>query len=426
MPQKIDFKHQQFINCVEPHLDGNRVVDRKTIMKICKENNISFPNWLTTQKAYSAGYGRYVVPSADGSFNPMNDPSQSFTATPEVSLAETIVHTDPVTLATNDGHCGDPLVPNKMATYVPPKDEWNKVTRIFESGKFFTIYNTGLSGCGKTILFEQVCAELNRKFYRVNITRDTDESDLIGGFRLIDGNTKFEYGPVVEAMRNGGILLLDEVDLATSKIMCLQPVLEGKPIYIKKTNEWVHPEPGFNVVATANTKGKGDTGRFVGTNILNEAFLDRFSICIDHPYPDPQMEAEIIKKIYVENGANWQEDSILIGTLVEWCDMIRKTFENDGEIEEIISTRRLVNIVEHYLLFRSPKAKTQTNILRSIKDCINRFNEADREAFLSTFKALEKNFEPAPVETTPVSGSGVNAPSVDANDPVVTSYNAPF
>lgn len=425
MPQKINKNHQKFINLVEDTITIDRVISRKQIMHICRTEGIGFPNWLTTDKSYNAGRGKYYVPTADGSFNPANITNNT---TQSASTLDSIIHTDPVSLATNDSHSGDPMVPDKMSTYVPPKNEWNKVSKIFESNKFFTIYNTGLSGCGKTLLFEQVCAELNRKFYRVNITRDTDESDLIGGFRLINGNTKFEYGPVIEAMKTGGILLLDEVDLATSKIMCLQPVLEGKPVFIKKTNEWVKPEPGFNVVATANTKGKGDNGRFVGTNILNEAFLDRFSICIDHPYPSPKMEAQIIKKIYLDNDEDWTPDSTLIGVLVEWCDMIRKTFENDGEIEEIISTRRLVNIVEHYLMFRSSRSNIKTNIERSIKDCISRFNKDDRDAFLSIFRALETKFEVVVDNSSDTDSTGTTEVSDTSKDCefATTSYNAPF
>ena len=239
------------------------------------------------------------------------------------------------------------LIPDKFDGFV----EWGHykdVTRIIKSGIFYPIFITGLSGNGKTLMIEQAHAKLKREMVRVNVTVETDEDDLLGGFRLVNGETKFVPGPVVEAMEKGATLLLDEVDLGSNKLLCLQPVLEGKGVYLKKVNKWVRPTVGFNVIATANTKGKGsDDGRFIGTNVLNEAFLERFAICLEQPYADTKVEYRIVKGAMTSEGV---EDDEFARKLVDWADIIRKTFFDDA-IDEVISTRRLVHVVKAFSIF---------------------------------------------------------------------------
>ena len=236
------------------------------------------------------------------------------------------------------------LVPSKDAQYVP-FGNFSDVKKIIKSGLFYPTFITGLSGNGKTVSVEQACAQLGRELIRVNITIETDEDDLIGGFRLVDGATVWHNGPVVEALQRGAILLLDEVDLASNKILCLQSILEGKGVFLKKIGEYVRPTSGFNVIATANTKGKGsDDGRFIGTNVLNEAFLERFPVTFEQEYPTPAQECKIITNVAESLGVSDQD---FCKRLVDWGDIIRKTFY-DGGIDEIISTRRLVHIIRAY------------------------------------------------------------------------------
>ena len=239
------------------------------------------------------------------------------------------------------------LIPEKDDTFVK-FGNFGSVKKIVQSRLFYPTFITGLSGNGKTFSVEQACAQLNRELIRVNITIETDEDDLIGGFRLVDGATVWHNGPVVEALQRGAILLLDEIDLASNKILCLQSILEGKGVFLKKIGKFVKPSAGFNVIATANTKGKGsDDGRFIGTNVLNEAFLERFPVTFEQSYPSPATEQKILEGIALDLGV---EDQDFCKRLVDWADIIRKTFY-DGGIEEIISTRRLVHIIRAYSIF---------------------------------------------------------------------------
>ena len=275
--------------------------------------------------------------------------------------------------------------------YVPIEDptyvrwgEYADVAQIIASRSFYPIYIAGLSGNGKTMMVEQACASLKREYIRVQISPETDEDDLIGGFRLLNGETVFAKGPVVKAMERGAILLIDEIDRATNKIMCLQGVLEGKPIMIKKTGEIIRPAPGFNVIGTANTKGKGsDDGRFVSASIIDEAFLERFVCTIEQPYPTRAIELKIVEKHMEKFDC---KDSDFADKLVTWSEVIRKTFEDDG-IDEIISTRRLCHIVHTFSIFRD-RAK-------SIDMCISRFDADSKTAFKDLYTKIDPTILPA-------------------------------
>jgi hypothetical protein len=273
------------------------------------------------------------------------------------------------------------LIPEKDDTFVK-FGNFSDIHKIIKSRLFYPTFITGLSGNGKTFSVEQACAQLKRELIRVNITIETDEDDLIGGFRLVDGATVWHNGPVIEALQRGAILLLDEIDLASNKILCLQSVLEGKGVFLKKIGKFVKPATGFNVIATANTKGKGsDDGRFIGTNVLNEAFLERFPVTFEQSYPTPATEQRILEGVALDLGI---EDRNFCKRLVDWADVIRKTFY-DGAIEEIISTRRLVHIIRAYSIF-GDKAK-------AIQVCINRFDDETKQAFLELYDKVDADFQ---------------------------------
>jgi hypothetical protein len=277
-----------------------------------------------------------------------------------------------------------PAMPAIEQNLIPQKDDsfvkfgnFGDIKKIIESRVFYPTFITGLSGNGKTFSVEQACAQLGRELIRVNITIETDEDDLIGGFRLVDGATVWHNGPVVEALQRGAILLLDEIDLASNKILCLQSILEGKGVFLKKIGKVVQPAAGFNVIATANTKGKGsDDGRFIGTNVLNEAFLERFPVTFEQEYPTAAIETKILNKLCVDEN--------FCKRLADWADIIRKTFY-DGGIEEIISTRRLVHIVKAFNIF-GDKAK-------AIQVCVNRFDDETKQAFLELYDKVDADFQ---------------------------------
>jgi len=269
------------------------------------------------------------------------------------------------------------LVPAKDANFVP-FGNFSDVKKVIQSGIFYPTFITGLSGNGKTFSVEQACAQLKRELIRVNITIETDEDDLIGGFRLVDGATVWHNGPVIEALERGAILLLDEVDLASNKILCLQSVLEGKGVFLKKIGRYVQPTAGFNVIATANTKGKGsDDGRFIGTNVLNEAFLERFALTFEQEYPSVAVETNILKKASASLNVTDQDFCI---NLANWADIIRKTFK-DGGIDEVISTRRLVHIIRAYAIWQDR--------LKAIKVCVNRFDDETKQSFIELYDKID-------------------------------------
>ena len=268
------------------------------------------------------------------------------------------------------------LIPEKDDSFVK-FGNYNDIRKIIQSKLFYPTFITGLSGNGKTFSVEQACAQLGRELIRVNITIETDEDDLIGGFRLVDGSTVWHNGPVVEALERGAILLLDEIDLASNKILCLQSILEGKGVFLKKIGQWVTPASGFNVIATANTKGKGsDDGRFIGTNVLNEAFLERFPVTFEQEYPTPVTETKILNNYCSELDCCNEK---FINALVVWAEIIRKTF-NEGGVDEVISTRRLVHIIRAYSIFG--------NEVKAINVCLNRFDEDTKKSFLDLYDKI--------------------------------------
>ena len=286
-----------------------------------------------------------------------------------------------------------PALPAVEQNLIPQKDDsfvkfgnFGDIKKIIESRVFYPTFITGLSGNGKTFSVEQACAQLGRELIRVNITIETDEDDLIGGFRLVDGNTVWHNGPVIEALERGAVLLLDEIDLASNKILCLQSILEGKGVFLKKIGKRIDPASGFNVIATANTKGKGsDDGRFIGTNVLNEAFLERFPVTFEQEYPTAAIETKILNKLCADEN--------FCKRLADWADIIRKTFY-DGGIEEIISTRRLVHIIKAYNIF-DDKAK-------AIQVCVNRFDDETKQAFLELYDKVDADFQMPDQETVDV------------------------
>ena len=286
------------------------------------------------------------------------------------------------------------VVPSSEQNLVPDQDNtfvkfgpFADVKKIIQSKQFYPIFLTGLSGNGKTFSVEQACATLKRELVRVNITIETDEDDLIGGFRLVNGETVWHNGPVIEALERGAILLLDEIDLASNKILCLQSILEGNGVFLKKIGRVVKPANGFNVIATANTKGKGsDDGRFIGTNVLNEAFLERFPVTFEQDYPSPNIEKKILGGVASNLGVT---DTDFLARLVDWGDIIRKTFYDVG-IEEIISTRRLVHIVRAFSIFKDKS--------KAIRVCVNRFDEETKQSFLELYDKVDADFELNPSE----------------------------
>lgn len=262
-------------------------------------------------------------------------------------------------------------------TFVP-WGAFSDIVKIIKSEMFYPVYISGLSGNGKTFMVEQAAAKLNREFIRVQINPETDEDDLLGGFRLINGETVFSKGPVLKAMENGAILLLDEIDRATNKIMCLQGILEGKPVLVKKTGETITPAPGFNVIATANTKGKGsDDGRFTAASIIDDAFLERFTVAVDQQFPSQAIEKKIVNK-HMEKFDMVDPD--FSENLVAWADIIRKTFYDDG-VDEVISTRRLCHIVQTFSIFKDK--------MKSIDLCIARFDDDTKLAFLDLYSKVD-------------------------------------
>ena len=310
--------------------------------------NVSQPTVFKRLKQFKVGRGKWDLTVAD-----LERVFEAPSKTPEVSL-----------------------IPNKDSTFVP-FGAYNDLKKIIQSKAYYPVFITGLSGNGKTVSVEQACAASARELIRVNITIETDEDDLIGGFRLVNGDTVWHNGPVVEALQRGAVLLLDEIDLASNKILCLQSILEGKGVFLKKIGRYVKPAAGFTVVATANTKGKGsDDGRFVGTNVLNEAFLERFPVTFEQSYPSPKTETRILDNVGCETE--------FAENLVKWAGAIRKTFY-DGGVDEIITTRRLVHIAQAYTIF-GDKLKALTN-------CINRFDEDTKQSFLDLYTKVDAGEE---------------------------------
>ena len=389
-------RQQTFIDALYVHgckspltfADMKEVCDNSGIYKMP-------PSWITHDSERKVARGLYAIPEIDGttiSQSADTTPVKSSEVIPNVVVQDgaksapqgVVQSVDEMNVASlvmgMTGGDRDSLVPQKNTSYVA-WGHFKSVEKIVRSKKFYPIFITGLSGNGKTLMVEQVCAKLKRECYRVNITRQTDEDDLLGGFRLINGNTVWQDGPVTTAMKNGGVLLLDEVDLASANVMCLQPVLEGKGVFLKKIGQWVTPSAGFTVFATANTKGKGsDDGRFVGTGIMNEAFLDRFPITFEQPYATRATE----RKILVKSGC---EDEDFSDNLTKWAEIIRKTFA-EGGVDEVISTRRLVNIVEAFNIFNDKRL--------ALNLCMNRFDDLTKKSLIDLYEKVDADM---PTET---------------------------
>ena len=370
---KMNDKKVTFVKAARAMLGEDRTsINRAEINAVLAENDLPNCSWLKSSKMRKTR-GEYWLPTVDGKY------AQDETPTPVASnISQEVsatVQMAPSAIGVMEEQ--DSYIPEKFSGYVA-WGNFNTVKEVIKSGIFYPLFITGLSGNGKTLMVKETCARLHREYVRANITVETDEDDLIGGFRLLNGETVWHDGPVVTAMKRGALLLLDEVDLASNKIMCLQPVLEGSSIYLKKIGKWVHPAAGFNVIATANTKGQGsDDGRFIGTNIMNESFLERFPVTIEQTYPTNKIEEKILvnelaKQDKVEND--------FVGNLVKWADVIRKTFY-EGGIDEIISTRRLVHIVNAFGIFED-KAKALTM-------CISRFDAETRDSFLDLYTKVD-------------------------------------
>ena len=378
---KMNAKRIAFVNAARMLFGESKdSITRPEIQAVLEENEgMTFPQWVVGQQFRTETRGMYHLPLENGRFD-LIDPEVSNTLSAADSakvyeVAATSVAMAPKAIEVLEEQ--ESYVPEKFVGYVT-WGNYNVVRDVVKSGIFYPIFITGMSGNGKTLMVKEVAARTKREFVRANITIETDEDDLIGGFRLINGETVWHDGPVLMAMKRGAILLLDEIDLASNKIMCLQPILEGSSIYVKKIGKWVHPTPGFNVIATANTKGQGsDDGRFIGTNVMNESFLERFPVTIEQTYPTNKIEEKILNN---ELAKNDKVDGEFVGNLIKWADVIRKTFA-DGGVDEIISTRRLVHIIGAYSIF--------DNKMKAIEMCVARFDSETKDSFLDLYTKVD-------------------------------------
>ena len=336
---------------------------RAEINSLVSKKKLKNPSWLKTDK-YKVDRGTYKLP-LEGK------------PTENEKLMEAPVEATKTEAAYVVSSLVGDIVPKKDPIFVS-FGNYPDVKQIVKSNQFYPVFITGLSGNGKTMGVTQACAELKKELIRVNITIETDEDDLLGGYRLKDGQTVWQNGPVIEAMERGAVLLLDEVDLASNKIMCLQPILEGSGVFVKKINKFVKPKDGFNVIATANTKGQGsEDGKFIGTNVLNEAFLERFPITFEQSYPTMKIEKKILTNTLKAAG---KTDDKFIDKLTTWADVIRKTYF-DGGVDEIISTRRLVHITQAFAIF--------DNKMKAIQMCTNRFDDDTKNSFVELYTKVD-------------------------------------
>jgi len=407
-------KQSAFINAAVSYNENVVAIDFNSVNKtdltnIAASADLKFPHWLTRISDYKVGRGLWSIPVngapaikavADSSVGVEKAPD-SITDKPAEPAKVPVVPATTVEM-TKGTAIDISAVPSKDPMFVP-FGNFSDVESIIKSNMFYPVFVTGLSGNGKTFMIEQACAKTKRELFRVNITIETDEDDLLGGFRLVNGETVWFDGPVVEAMRKGAVLLLDEVDLASTKIMCLQPVLEGKGVFLKKINEWVECAEGFNIVATANTKGKGDdTGNFIGAGVLNEAFLERFPITVEQEYPSNAVEKKILNKVFDKLNVS---DSEFVDKLVNWADIIRKTYI-EGAIDELITTRRLVHISNAYAIFNMDRMK-------AISMCVNRFDDETKSAMVDLYTKVDAD-------------AVVESPDYDGEKPAESGEECPF
>ena len=359
-------KQQEFVDYAVKKFGTNEL----TVSQL-KDANKHFgckyaPQWLIKNSDYKIGKSLFKLPTENDVVKTTSGETEKVLPTETKNEAAFVV----------SSLVGD-IIPKKDSVFVS-FGNYPDLKSIVKSNMFYPVFITGLSGNGKTMGVTQACAEAKKELIRVNITIETDEDDLLGGYRLKDGQTVWQNGPVIEAMERGALLLLDEIDLASNKIMCLQPILEGSGIYVKKINKFVKPANGFNVVATANTKGQGsDDGKFIGTNVLNEAFLERFPITFEQKYPTAKIEEKILVNTLAKSG---KKDADFCKKLVTWADVIRKTYF-DGGVDEIISTRRLVHIIQAYAIFK--------NKMKAIEVCTNRFDDDTKNSFTELYTKVD-------------------------------------
>jgi MoxR-like ATPase len=369
----LNRNQKSFVTAAETIFGANAILSRDQIQRVVEENNISFPYWLVTKSEYRAERGQYQLPDI-GTKPKVKEPEL------EVALVSQVLEFKQPKLIDDS----DVSIPTKYPDYVP-FGFFKDLRNIIKSDMFYPVFITGLSGNGKTLMVEQVCSEIRRECIRVNISIETDESDLLGGPTLVNGNVVNRDGPVITAMKRGAILLIDEVDRGSNKLMCLQGILEGKPYYNKKNGEMVYPKDGFNVVATANTKGRGsEEGRYL-SQILDDAFLERFPITVEQEYPDAKTEKKILSPLI--------DDKEFVDHLVQWADIVRQSFDQ-GAVDEIISTRRLVHIAKAFKLFGDR--------MKAIELCVSRFDAETKTAFLDLYSKVDAKANPAPAETTKI------------------------
>jgi hypothetical protein len=364
---KFSPQKQKFIDSATDLFGAGSILTNKQVEDASYSASIPKAGWFKNQ--FKVGYNKFKLPNGESAPTTILNTTTENTESTTVSL-----------IATNMEKQN--LVPSPFVGFVP-WGHFKDIKMIVKSGMFYPIFVTGLSGNGKTLMIEQVHADMNKELIRVNITIETDEDDLLGGFRLVNGETKFVPGPVIEAMERGCTLLLDECDLGSNKLMCLQPVLEGKGVYLKKVKKWITPKNGFNVMATANTKGKGsEDGRFIGTNILSEAFLERFAVTFEQPYAAASVEKKIVLGSMIKYGAI---DDDFATNLVTWSEVIRKTFY-DGGVDELISTRRLDHIVKAFAIFKDK--------MKAIQMCSARFDDDTKESFMDLYTKIDAGVNP--------------------------------
>ena len=374
-----------FVKSAEDIFGVGSILTRDGIDQVVEEAGISFPYWFTTKSEYRVGRGQYKLPDIGNKFKV----KEMETEVAEVALAAQVLEFRQPKLLDDS----DIAIPTKYADYVP-FGFFKDLRHIIKSGSFYPVFITGLSGNGKTLMVEQVCAELQRECIRVNISIETDESDLLGGPTLVNGNVVNRDGPVIVAMKRGAVLLIDEVDRGSNKLMCLQGILEGKPYYNKKNGELVHPKSGFTVMATANTKGRGsEEGRYL-SQILDDAFLERFPITVEQEYPDVKTEKKILTPLI--------DDADFVDKLTQWADVVRQSF-NQGATDEIISTRRLVHIARAFKIFGDR--------MKAIELCVSRFDTDTKLAFLDLYSKVDAK---------------VTGPSVNPQTGVPAAEEIPF
>jgi MoxR-like ATPase len=372
---------KKFIAACEEIFGVNAVINRDQIARVVNEKDVPQPYWLTVNKEYREGRGQYRVPVIGGVMNKVKEMVESVTPQPEMTVnlsAQVLQLRQPKLVDESDSS-----IPKVDPNYVP-FGFYNDLKQIIKSGMFYPVFITGPSGNGKTSMVEQICANTDRECIRVNLSIETDESDLLGGPTLIDGNIVFKEGPVITAMRKGSILLLDECDRGSNKLLCLQGIMEGKPHYLKKTGEVIYPAPGFNVIATANTKGSGsDEGKYLA-QILDAAFLNRFAITVEQEFPNTVTERKIL--------AHYLSDKDFVEKLVSWSEVIRKSYD-EGAIDEVVSTRKLVHIAQAFNIFKDK--------MKAVTLCVSIYDEETKLAMIDLYSKIDADVKPIDELETP-------------------------